>query len=776
MEHTPEPGSKPPTPDARGKDIAEPASASIAPESALGFAHQSPPLRAYVEALQRSVGNRATSGRVLDQRTLHRLKKSYGGLDAVAAVGRALADENEDDAHELMRKLTTAAQANAVLRSYQRAAVKCFGNKTMGIAAQILVSKGGSLRDALAWMEDEGTNWTLQSRVVAAATPDERKTINGHGWMKWWVKELGNSEMAALVKLLPLDLPTKLRWMHEEGTDWHLMKDVILSVPAADRPPIMEDDSIRAIFVDECGKSELYDAVKTLGGRLCLQLAWMAVRGCKDEWIRERADAVKDPQRRIEVYYEPLAWKRILKMEAADRAAIAKLLGGTPDQQLELFQNDVPISLLRWASTPSADWIAALMKYRKNPLDVLWIGSGAPAAWAPFIAPQLWNLLKDFHNTIYPEYNVKVFWEAYGNGAAFNAKQIMHFVGVVTGSEPFMPGPFPGKNVPGRAYVAVDPDDATAREFMDILKPGGSSGAPGISRSELAQGKLAFCYLDKSDPAKPTSFGSLFSDPWILIEVEPTGHGKIEHPGWDIPSDSAGTPTAVGTGLTYFQNHVRHEIGHAVGRSKIGKMKLSGNEFAVGYGGWKKSSRADFESALWSGVPRPGAGWPSVPILGTAVTLTNQDVHDWCIGIMANGKQPNNAIGNAAGDLQQKLTAIHGSLWSAVKLVNYMRAIGATGETRMRENAYQYTGFTPTDPVEIFATRWDNDFVHYDKVAHDNFMGISWYALSSPYEMFAEMYTACYAQKVLPAARPGWDPRAFFDELERQRDPMFGKP
>ena len=180
-------------------------------------------------------------------------------------------------------------------------------------------------------------------------------------------------------------------------------------------------------------------------------------------------------------------------------------------------------------------------------------------------------------------------------------------------------------------------------------------------------------------------------------------------------------------------------------------MKESGNEFALDYGSWKKSSKANFEAALWTDVPRPATGWPAVPIAGANVTLTNQGVHDWCMDIMAKGSEPSGVLKTAGGDLQDKLAAIQGSLWGGVKLVNYMVAIGARDVADMRDNAYMFGGFVPTDPVQIFATRWGNDFVQYSKAAHDAFMGISWYALSSPPEMFAEMYTARYAKKVLPA-------------------------
>jgi hypothetical protein len=734
-----------------------------------GAAGRSPLLRARVEALQRTAGNRATAAVVLGRSLLQRLKdsKSYAGLDPVAAVRKALADDNESDAHELMRRLESKEQANEVLQKFQSLAVKCFGDETMATAAQILVSKGGQLGPALAWMVDEGTNWTRMSRVIGAASLEEKQKLRGGEWMKWWVDRLGNKEMAALVKRLPLDLPSKLQWMKAEGSDWGLMKDVIESVPPPERTKVVEDDTLRGFFVSECNDKEMYEAVKLLGGRLSKQLAWMAAEDCEDGWVKERITTLTDAKDRIAVYGERIAWDRLLKLSDKDRVEMAKLLGGNPDQQLSLFQSDVDIKSLTWA-TPSADWVAALMKHRRNPLDTLEVAKSDPTGWAPFVGPQLWNLFQNFHNTIYPEDRMKPFWEAFGNGSAFSAAQIMHFIGVLTGKEPI--GGVPGKAVAGDQFWARDPDNGTARAFMELLKPGGSSGAGGISREELAIGKLAFCSheMDSTGTWQPIKT-SYFADPWIIIAINASGTRNTNPLGVD-----SGTPTAVGTGLNFFENHARHEIGHAVGARKRGTMEESGNEFAERYGSWKKSSKANFEAALWSNVARPATGWPAVPILGTNVTLTNQDVHDWCMDVMAKGTEPANPIGNAGGDLQDKLTAIQGSLWGGVKLVNYMVAIRAHDIKGIRDNAYEFGGFTPTDPVQIFATRWGNEFVEYSKAAHNAFMGISWYALSSPPEMFAEMYTARYAQKVLPIKVGAADPLVFFRTLESQRDPMFG--
>jgi hypothetical protein len=760
---------------------------ATAPEAA----DQSPSARAAVEALQQAVGNRSVTGQ-LQRRTLARLKKSYQGLDPVAAVGRALSDDEENDALDLMRALTTAEQANAVLHTYQRAAVKCFGNKTMGQAMAILVSKGGHLREALSWMDDEGTDWGLQSAVISQASMDERKWIITPDWKRYWIKELGNKEIAALVKLLPLSLADRLQWMHEEGTDWLLMNGVIVASPVEQRAPLMGDESMRAIFFDECSKRELYDAVKLLGGPLSLQLSWMARRGCDDEWIWERVNAITDVNQRLAVYADNPALFRLLKMSKADRLAMAKALGGSPNQLMALFQDDLPIEGLNQipGKAPSADWVNALIKYRSSKddagrikaidaNDVLWIGSGNPAAWAPFLGPRLNDILSKFHDTIRPEFNVKVFWAAYAQmpPAAAHAKDLMHMVGVLTGIEPFLPGRS-GK-VPHRDFLATDPNDDTAREFMDLLRPGGPSGPAGISREQLAMGKLAFIYQDTStDPPKAVDT-SYFSDPWILIQVDQNGARSTNMIG-SIGSDPAlaagPTPRAYGSTLTYFQNHVRHEIGHAVGRKKVGNMDISGNDFAKKYGGWKKSSKSTFRRTLWTDVAKPPAGWPTLVIAGNRITVSNDDARDWCMGIMEDGKEDgDNPLGaGAAGNVQRKLAALKGSLWSANRLVDYMIAIGDTKASDIRDDAYQFPGFTPDDPVQIFSTRWDNDFVSYDREAHNNFMGLSWYALSSPLEMFAEMYTIYYSQGRLPARRATGDPQAFFNQLENQHDPEFG--
>jgi hypothetical protein len=519
------------------------------------------------------------------------------------------------------------------------------------------------------------------------------------------------------------------------------------------------------LFVSELGNAEMYEAVKLLGGKLAKQLVWLADEGCDEAWIIERITSQPDPAERAAVYAEKLVVERLRDIEPDNRIPIVKALGGTPEQQMSVFHDDIPIGKLTWA-VPSADWVSAIMKYRTSPLDLLEVARANPATWGPLIRPKLYDLLKDFKDTLHPEARVSVFWAAYGNGAGFTSPQIMCFIGALTGKAPVKGG----KTLKG-TYKTKAPDDATAQEFMAILKPGGSSGAAGISRAELAMGELAFCDQKKDDTgawvAIPTSY---FHDPYIIIAVNATGHMNAAA----ISNAADGTPNAVGTAptaLSYFQNHVRHEIGHAVGDRKIGSMSETGNAFAEAYGGWQSSSASDFRTAYWTDVARPAAGWPSVAIAGVNVTLTNDDVKKWCVNLLDDGKEEQNAIGKAAGTVQDKLAAINGSLWSAVKMVDYLIAVGSTTPVDLRDRAFKFPGFTPSDPVRIYSTRWKDGFAKYSKSVWSGLMGISWYALSSPLEMFAELYTAKYAQRPLPPAANGKDPAAFFTELENQRDP-----
>ena len=647
---------------------------------------------------------------------------------------------------------------------------------------------GMKLETKLEWMYAEGTDDQLILAKIRAATPAERLSLVTDAWRDRFVEELDNAGMSTLVDLLAMPLAKKLNWMRAEGSDYDAIIGKIRAAPADERVSLYDSD-LRDFFVGECDNKEMAEVVTLLGGTLVQQLSWMAAEGSSPELVLPRVNAAPAADR-PGIHANSAVCEMIREFVPVARAPIIKAVGGTPEQQMDLFGNDSAMRLLDWA-TPSADWVNAIMKVRTDPLDLFEVARGNPAGWGSSIQPKLWDLLEGYEGTLHPEDRVAVFWAAYGTGSTFSADQILHFFKVVYGRgiQPASEDPTISTGMlTRRRYSVVAPTTATAQALMDCIKPGGG-GPSGIGRGEVAIGIIAFCTHKHDEELGFSGWTttkseilatSYFDDPYVIIRaVGPNPNVLGVQPGvLDNSSMGSlgGTPTAVGTGLNFFQNHVRHEIGHAVGSRTIGTMSRSGNDFAQTYGGWQASSQGEFLGAMWGGQAQPAAGWPSLTIGAGSVTVTDTDVRDWCIGVISSGAEPSNALGSAPGTFAQKKAALAGSIWSGERMVAYLGSIPAGSAGGVPGNAYMFPGFAPTSPVQIFSTRWGGQFAKYSTEAYNALTGISWYAMSSPVEMFAEMYTARYGGGGVPVATSGGDPNAFFTELEAQRDPMFGEP
>ena len=663
--------------------------------------------------------------------------------------------------------------------------VEEFDNQTMSTLVDLL---GMPLAKKLEWMYAEGTDDQLILGKIRAAAPDERATLVTDAWRDRFVEEFDNAGMSTLVDLLGMPLAKKLNWMRAEGSDYDAIIGKIRAAPADERVALYDSD-LRDFFVGECDNKEMAEVVTLLGGTLVQQLSWMAAEGSSPDLVLPRVNAAPAADR-PGIYANGAVLEMIRDFVPVGRAPIIQAVGGTPEQQMGLFGNDSAMRLLTWA-TPSADWVNAIMNVRTDPLDLFEVAKGNPAGWGSSIQPKLWDLLKGYEGTLHPEDRVAVFWAAYGTGSTFSADQILHFFKVVYGR-----GIQPASEditistgiLSRRRYSVVAPTTATAQALMDCIKPGGG-GPSGIGRGEVAIGIIAFCTHKHDEEFGLSGWTttkseilatSYFDDPYVIIRAvgpDPTLLGV--QPGVldnNSMGSLGGTPTAVGTGLNFFQNHVRHEIGHAVGSRTIGTMSRSGNDFAQTYGGWQASSQGEFLGAMWGGQAQPATGWPSLTIGAGSVTVTDSDVRDWCIGVISTGAEPGNALGSAPGTFAQKKAALAGSIWSGERMVAYLGSIPAGSVGGVPGSAYMFPGFAPTSPVQIFSTRWGNQFAKFSTEAYNALTGISWYAMSSPVEMFAEMYTARYGGGAVPAATSGGDPNAFFTELEAQRDPMFGEP
>ena len=640
----------------------------------------------------------------------------------------------------------------------------------------------------LDWMWRAGTSWSAVRSKIEAAPAEQRLALVTDAWRDWFVDDVvDNEEMSELVDLIGMPLASKLDWMRAEGADHEAIIGKIVTAPADQRPAVYDSD-LREFFVKHCNDEEMAVVVILLGGTLVQQLSWMAAEGSNAELVLDRVNAAPADQR-LAIHDDSAVLEMIRDFEPRERVPIIEAAGGTPAQQMDLFGAETHIRLLTWA-TPSADWVEALM-VRESPLDLLEVAQGDPAGWGPFIRPKLWDLLASHEETLYPEDRVAVFWAAYGTGALFTADQILHFFKLLFGRE-IRPASediiiSTGETTRTR-YSVVAPTDDTARALMDCVKPGGG-GPTGIGRAEVASGTIAFCTHEHKEELGASGWvtvtsdlvGSQYWQGYVIIRAvgsNPNSTGV--QPGVlstnPIGAASDGTPEAVGIGLNYFQNHVRHEIGHAIGGKLFGSMTQSGNDFARAYGDWQVSSESEFLAVMWAGQSQPATGWPALTIGAASVTVTDSEVRDWCVAVISSGREPANALGSNPGTFTQKKAALAGSIWSGEKMVALLNAIGGTKVAEVPASAYEFPGFTPPSPVPIFSTRWGDRFVTYSTEAYNAFTGISWYARSSPVEMFAEMYTARYGGGALPPATSGGDPDAFFTDLEAQRDPMFGEP
>jgi hypothetical protein len=188
-----------------------------------------------------------------------------GSLSPVDAVGKALKDDKADDAQELMQKLD-ADGANDVLARFQKDAVSCFNNKEMGKAGLILVQRGGRLDRVLDWMFDEGTNWKLlRAVVIACRNADYKAAIRNDKYRGRFVDELGDGEMDQLVDLIGGPIDWKLNWMFNKGTNYdHVAAKINAANSAGEDLQVLCSDAWRDHFMRAFGNAGLAKLVKLL--------------------------------------------------------------------------------------------------------------------------------------------------------------------------------------------------------------------------------------------------------------------------------------------------------------------------------------------------------------------------------------------------------------------------------------------------------------------------------------------------------------------------------
>lgn len=344
-------------------------------------------------------------------------------------------------------------------------------------------------------------------------------------------------------------------------------------------------------------------------------------------------------------------------------------------------------------------------------------------------------------------------------------------------------------------YEAVAPADDTMKRLLVGVKPlpQGHVNAANIAFS--AQGKGYWMRTNPNPTGWTADSGapvpnatSYYLDDSNSIVIVASGGGGGGTAGAMTNDTAVGrtfdqTATAVGgsaeagaPALTYFLNHARHEIGHAVGHRAFQGVAQTGDDFARQYGGWAASSRGAFEGAMWSASGNAVIDFSSTGGANNMSVDANV-VKAWLMGLLVDKAQPpGNAITNVPGGLQAKFDIIrlHGS-FASQKLVSYCTGVFYTtgfDASKFQDQGYTFPRHDPPDPVHFWCDREDpKGFWTYSKAAYTALRSShGWYSLSSHREMFAEMYTHKYSGGSLPGAVNGKDPAEYFRQLEASRD------
>jgi hypothetical protein len=341
-------------------------------------------------------------------------------------------------------------------------------------------------------------------------------------------------------------------------------------------------------------------------------------------------------------------------------------------------------------------------------------------------------------------------------------------------------------------FVPVNPDAKTTTSFLNAIRnlPQGqvnSANIAFVNQQKVQHKKKAppppdATWTDQAGGTQ-TIATSFYVPPinLVVIQADASGSSKANEVTLGQDTDKHGHAVGGSTEkgaprMTLFQNHARHEVGHAVGNRKFDGVSETGDEWAKAYGGWKGKDQAAFIAAYWNKSGKTKLDFK--PAGGAKdVEVDDAEVAKWLAGVLASGgKQPDgNAVSRQPGDVSAKFPILK-KAYGDQQLTLYFDAVltRSGGQVAsMRDNGYVYPGFVPkSDEVFIYCSRHNPPgFVSYSKSAYTALLGShGWYSLASYKEMFAEIYTNKYAGGKTPAAVNGKDPADFFQKLEASKD------
>lgn len=262
--------------------------------------------------------------------------------------------------------------------------------------------------------------------------------------------------------------------------------------------------------------------------------------------------------------------------------------------------------------------------------------------------------------------------------------------------------------------------------------------------------------------------------------------GPVKHPGagwadqspWAVntPGTSPLSP-AVPQAMSYFQNHATHEIGHAVGNRRFtgGGHDTTPDAWAEGYAAWQPDGSAEDYARMLGFTEAMDDTTYTLSHDGGVTTyeVDGDDLREFLTDMAEGEDVSGHDLVDEFGSLANVFTALAAEpSLSGNRLVRTLKALQGSLPGR----AYAFPQGIPAGQARVtfYSTRWDDRWVSYDRAAYDG--KPSHYAVSSPKEMFAELYTAYYSGGALPPAIGGSDPQAFFDALDAADPAELGLP
>lgn len=444
---------------------------------------------------------------------------------------------------------------------------------------------------------------------------------------------------------------------------------------------------------------------------------------------------------------DPLQAFRLALQASSARRAIAAFAKLTPADKTTLKgEHDTLLRMLEVVGPPAAKMLndvgAKVSDDKRYGQEILWHGSSK--SWMTELDKA--GLLNDFLTTD-------------PKRAALDKKSLEHLADYTSKDDPTAKAAFEKGfgdlktgNYTAGGWTALGQawdQDHTRRLYLALQRPG---FIPPAHLRGLNGVYIANQYKDASGALQPLGFGYFISNT-IVMPLYAGGGGRGH--------DMVGGKKSKGPGMEHFQSTMLHEVGHLVG-DQTGEHNwgtTAGSPLKMA-----ASNAAEIQTEWWDAsknVALKGAGADPVAEADAKVYLEAE------VRGQTGTAFPTTAWAKAGKSLALFQTNIQKQY---SRQVLYKQAKDINNDLG---NAYSkpHAGNTTKTMMFAYLTRFNNGWAKYEKECHDH--KVSWYAMSSAKEWFAEQYQyymATQGKATIPAVKTK------FKAIMKQLDTASGSP